>query len=147
MESSSPINLTSQFPFKGLLGDIFFSFIHFIIEHSMRKQLSRLIWVCTVCLCPNTRVIWAYSFQFRRSTICLIFWSEPSSTILRCTCEQRRFSSNCVDAQARLIYSWSPIIVIRTKLICDGHLMLNQTSYAGHLYGIVFGNVFIIRGC
>ena len=55
-------------PFPGLLGGIFI-FIQILKEHSVSKQwrprMWRLIWVCTVCVCPTKRKLGLYGLSLR----------------------------------------------------------------------------------
>ena len=68
MEFPTTINWTSPFQFKGLLGGIYHFYSN--LNRTFYKQLAetlirrhilwRLIWVCTVCLCPTKRTLGLY---------------------------------------------------------------------------------------
>ena len=64
--SSTLISWASPFPFKGLLGGIFFpfysnfnrTFCKQIVESLIRRRiLRRLVWFCTVCRCPIKKTL------------------------------------------------------------------------------------------
>ena len=65
MEFPILINWTYPFPFKGLLGSIFYFYSIFnrtfckqTVENLIRcRVLRRLVWVSTVCLCPIKRCL------------------------------------------------------------------------------------------
>ena len=70
MEFLTPIIRKSPSPFPVLWapGGIFYFYSNFngifckqIVETLVRRRvLWRLIWVCTVCLCPTKRTMWLY---------------------------------------------------------------------------------------
>ena len=65
------VNWTSPFPFQGLVGISFHfysklkrSFCEPIVEIQIRRRvLWRLIWVCTVPLCPTKSTLGLYSLR------------------------------------------------------------------------------------
>ena len=65
IECHTVIIWTSPFPFKGMLGGNFPFYSNFnrifckqTVETLIRRRfLRRLIWVCTVCLCPTKRTL------------------------------------------------------------------------------------------
>ena len=67
MECPTLIKLTNPFHFQGFSGDIFYFYSNFnrifyecnSVETPVRRVLQRLIWVCTVSICP-TKVRCAY---------------------------------------------------------------------------------------
>ena len=65
MDFLTVFSWTSPFPFEGLLGCIFH--FHSIFNRTVcqqtvqtlirRRVLRRLVWVCTICLCPTKRTL------------------------------------------------------------------------------------------
>ena len=70
MEFHTVIIWNSPFLFKGVLGGIFHFYSSFYrklckqtVETLIRRRiLWRLIWVCTICLCPTKRTLGIYGF-------------------------------------------------------------------------------------
>ena len=71
MEFHTIINWNSPFLFKGVLGGIFHLYLSFnrklckqTVETLIRRRiLWRLIWVCTICLCPTKRWLGIYGLK------------------------------------------------------------------------------------
>ena len=71
MELTTLTNWVSLFLFKGLLGGSFHFYSHFnrifcmqTVKTLIRRHvLWRLIWVCTVCLCPTKRTLGLYGLK------------------------------------------------------------------------------------
>ena len=68
MDFPIPINWTSPFPILGVLGPVFQFYQNFdrifckqTVETLIRRRvMRRLVWVCTVCLCPTKRALGLY---------------------------------------------------------------------------------------
>ena len=73
MELTTIINWNSPFLFKGMLGGIFHFYSSFnrklckqTVETLIRGRiLWRLIWVCTICLCPTKRTPGIYGLKMQ----------------------------------------------------------------------------------
>ena len=84
MEFHTLINLNSSFMFLGMLGGVILCQSNFnrkfckqTVENLIRRHvLWRLIWICTVCLCPtkkDARLIWVKLYITEMSYLDLLY--------------------------------------------------------------------------
>ena len=83
------IDWTSPFPILGLLDGIFHFYSNFkrhfckqTVENLIRRPvLRRLIWFCTVCICPTKRTLGLYGLTFSKKSFkehyqCQMVWIQ-----------------------------------------------------------------------